>query len=205
MQTTIPLLDIANTPYLAFRIKRVKDLNLDKTMKAFKPAYRQILLSLEGRGKYANETKDLHIHGLVCGDDRVPLVKLIKSIYPDAIGNKCYSVSVVRDVKQCVKYTLKEGMYLQKGFPEEFIRVMYRTSTNKENVKAKVASNEEDLVSGDITYKEFSINYMKIKVCHGQNIYTAHIRAYLHRMALDSGEMSYDDYFEENFSLNPRD
>lgn len=201
MQTTIPLLQLSNTTFYAFRIKNLPDIDLDKTYDGFK-SFKYSLLSLEGMGKYADPEKDKHIHGLVSSEDRGPVVDTIKKIYPDCKGNKCYSVSLVKDVKQCAKYTLKEGHYKYSGFTNEFIRSMYRSSSKKENLKNKVSENEQHLLDKTIHFEVFAIRYLRIKVEHNQNINNSHVISYLNKMMLKSSTITYEDYYSRFLSLH---
>lgn len=193
-QTTIPLLNLSQTAFYAGRIKNVKKLKIQKTYDFLKQHYKYIIISLEGTPNTSTE----HIH-LLLGQNETSTKNVrahIKEVYPDAKGNKCLSVSEVSDVKQCSKYTLKEGNYLYQGFTPEFIRTMSKCSNKKEHLKEKIQENEEKLLSEQITYRNFCINYLKIKVDHGQNISHNHVRSYFNRFKLKSGTMTYEDYYD---------
>jgi len=155
-----------------------------------------MLISLE----QGSDSQGIHIHGMVSkDDDKVDssvIRSWIKEVFPDAIGNKCLSVTIVKDVKQCAKYTLKEGDYKYKGFDAEFIRTMLKTSNKKENLKKKIIDNEESLLSKEITFQQFKQNYIIIKVDHGQDLYNSRIKAYFNRFLIKSEQMSAEEYVE---------
>lgn len=179
--------------FFALRIKHVQSLELQRTLTFFSDKCKYVLVSMEeGKGK-----EGTHIHGLISGEfeTTAQVVRTwIKELYPDAKGNKCLYVSLVKNVKQTSKYTLKEGKFLYKGFNQPYIRTMLACSNKKESIAAKIAQNEENLLSGAIFFETFVINYLIIKVEHGQNIYDSHIMAYCNRLRLKSGETSYEVY-----------
>ena len=138
MSYTIPSLVLSKTTFYSFRIKNVKHINLDNTFKFLnkKKKNKYLLLSLEdGQGP-----NGVHIHGMI-GNNHITTQKVreyIKKMYPDAKGNKCLSVTIVKDVKQMSKYILKEGKYQYKGFDADFIRTMHKCSNKKEKIAEKI-------------------------------------------------------------------
>lgn len=183
--------------FFALRIKHVQSLELQRTLIFFSDkSCKYVLVSMEeGKG-----TEGTHIHGLISGESSTTAQDVrnwIKELYPDAKGNKCLYVSLVKNVKQTTKYTLKEGKFLYKGFNQPFIRTMLACSNKKESIASKITQNEEDLLSNKIHYNQFVTNYLQIKVDHGQNIYNSHIKAYCTRFMLKSGTITYRQYADQ--------
>lgn len=191
--------------HIAFRVKHCEEIELEKTLTYLKKHYIYILVSLETSG-------GLHIHGQVSvnippsvSTPKSEVDKLrqhLKIIYPDAKGNKCLYTQIVRVEKQSMKYILKEGNYCSTGYSKKWVDTLYKCSTKKENLKKKIDKNEEDLISRKITFEQFAIRYLEIKVNHGQNIYNNHITSYFRRLQLKTGHISYHDYYYDHFVSN---
>lgn len=181
-----------NTECYAVRIKHVKNLELDKTFNFFtkQDIYSVVLVAEEGEGY------NLHQHLLLRGKSlcKNKIGLHIKEVYPDARGNKCFSISSARDVKQLLKYTLKEGEFLCKGIPNSVLEVAYKLSAPKTDLKKKLRDNEEDLILDKITLLQFTERYLQIKVDHTQPIYANHIQAYVTRLGMSTGKISINNY-----------
>lgn len=186
----------------SIRIKHVDGLDLERTFKFFEdPVFSRVLLSLEKSGGE-------HIHGHLSMDNIWATPKdakdfitgFIKKIYPDAKGNKCLYVKEVLKKKRNIQYVLKEGTYLYRGFSQKFIETMDKCSLKKERLKEKILENEENLLSKRIDYHRFCINYIQIKVDHGQNLYNNHIKAYFNRFDIISGNTTAAEYYEIYFT-----
>lgn len=188
----------AGGPYYAVRLKNIKGLEYgapylyDNFVKDFD----RVIFSEEGE----EGTSSYHIHAMVRATSRDEVNDSIQAIV-EAKGNKQLSITEVKSPRQCMKYTLKEGRYKFHNFPRDLISLMYDLSNKKENLKKKVIQNEEALFSNSITIRQFMVNYLKIVVDHGQNIYTNHIKAYFTRIALKSGAMYYTDFIESFMNL----
>lgn len=180
------------TECFAVRIKHVKQLELDRTFSHFnlKKHYSIVLVAEEGEGY------NLHQHLMLRGKDltKALVASHIKEIYPDCSGNKCFSVSTARDVKQLLKYTLKEGEYVCKGIPQSLLETAYMLSNPKTDLKKKLKDNEEELILGKISLKQFTEAYIQIKVDHTQPIYSNHIQAYVTRMGMATKAISISSY-----------
>lgn len=185
---------------ISFRIT-FKDLSLETTYNYLINHYPYVLVSEEGLS-----TK-LHHHGIVCmahTDKSIRSVKdtlrqHLKTCYKELYGNQSIYIRESENKKQLLKYTLKEGSYLYKGFSSSLIEIYETLSTKKENIKQKIIDNEENLITHSINFEQFGIRYLEIQVTHGNNIYNHQIKAYLNRFQLLSGDISYDEYFSNNF------
>ncbi len=143
----------------AFRISNVDHLSLSKTFEFFEYAcpYDRILVSEETSSKGV-----LHHHGLLAfnfSDKDLPpaeqvfqinkskeeITNLIKRCYPDAKGNKSIYVRQSIDKQQLLKYTLKEGLFFQKGFTEGYIQSAIKLSVSKESMKKQFDSIWKDI------------------------------------------------------------
>lgn len=181
--------------YLCFRLSNIDDLSshYTKIFNHLSTHYDRVLMAQEvsNKGVY-------HIHGVVNGDNRDKLYECVSQILTIK-GNKQYSIQLVKDSKQMLKYTLKEGDYSVKGFPPDLINLMYRLSNKKEDVKKKVSQLEEELLIGRISLPNFMTKYIKIQIDHGQNIYDQHNKAYFNRMCLKSGHWDYAEYVGKKY------
>lgn len=179
------------------RIAKVKDLSLELT-KIMLDKYDYYIVSEEG---VKGGTPALHHHFVVIGDIDTKIITAdIKRTYPDAVGNKFFSVSVAENPKQLIKYTLKEGKFLYKGFTKEFIEDAHKLSKKKEGMKEQFVKLEEQLMLKKINFKKFVEEYIKLKVQHSQPIYDNHLIAYFKRIALQIGELHYDSYSDSLIS-----
>ncbi len=190
--------------FITFRVKHVEGLTKpleffgDKIVDEF--GYQNVILGKEDEGD------DVHIHGLIAlvrnkTDSIKSLEKnvrdMIKKCYPDAKSNKCLQVKVAKSKTQATKYTLKEGDFFSKGFPQEIVEKFFLLSTQKTGLDKKIARNEEEFILGSIEFLEFAENHLTLQVNHGQNIYAQHLKAYLTRFMLMNGYKSPRDYVTE--------
>lgn len=185
-----------------FRIKHCPGIHLENTYKHFikNKTFKRVIVSLETSGGE-------HIHGQVSispSDITLRTLKenirnYIKELYPTAKGNKCLYVKEISNTKQSIKYVLKEGNFLYYGFTQKYIQQLYKLSTNKENLKDKIVTNEENLLLGKITYPQFCIEYIQIKIDHNQRINKTHLQGYFNLYKLKSGETSVRQFWENNF------
>lgn len=192
---------LKNHAMFAIRIAKVENLDMDNLFQRL--PYNYVLLSQEGK-----DTDNYHIHGVVLverhkerNDEylKTQLRQNIKDLYPSAIGNKCLTVKEARSKKQLMKYTLKEGNYVYKGFDKTLIDKLFKLSNVKENLKVKITDNEERLLLNEIDYETFLINHIDILVSHGQSLYNNHIKAYANRFLIKSGNMSPSVYVQKYF------
>lgn len=198
-------MDLEKNEYIAFRIKHVEGLeDLNLIFNEMKSISKYCIVSKEG------ENDGLHIHGIVMHSDKKLIRKSIKKIYPAAIGNKCLYVQKVNTIVQCCKYTLKDGDYIYYGFPDAFIKKMFKLSTPKLDVKKSIKSNEDNLILKLISPQEFAEQYIKLKVDADQGLYSSHIKAYLDKMYIKAGYMTANSYLVKfydfhNFSPYPNE
>lgn len=176
----------------AARISKVNDLDLQHTLDAFDDAD-QFIVSEEGTGIR------LHQHLLIADHtfDRQKVLETIKKAYPAAKGNKNLYVKKAENFGQLLKYTLKEGNYMSKGFTDLLLTDMEMLAMPKTEVKQKFIDLEDKLLLQQITFFEFMLRYVQLKVDHGQNIYNNHLIAYFRRFALRTETFSMKQYVQE--------
>lgn len=161
----------------AIRLSSFDELDIELTKNMFQPyAY---IISEEGDGV----TTKYHQHILLVWDtDTETIRQLIKSVYPNCIGNKCLYIKPSRDKRQLAKYTLKEGKYFYKGFTKQFIDDTFKCAKAKTDLKKEVTTNEDDFILNRIDFPKFIERYIDIKVRHDQPLYINHIEAYCTKM-----------------------
>lgn len=165
----------------AFRITLPEDvLSLEKTFDGFKEISPRLIVSEERSSKGV-----LHHHGLVTipGLTKEGLRECIRTIYPDATGNKNIYTALAEKKKQLLKYTLKEGKFLQQGFSTEFIQAALTLSSSKEGMDTAFTNLYDSLFLGQITMSVYKREYIKLKIIHGQNLYGNHLQAYFTTVA----------------------
>lgn len=194
----------------AFRVSNVENLSLAKTFEAFSHSgYSKVIVSEETSNKGV-----IHHHGLLAwlpSDYEVEIngkqvstmpaerahetiSGVIKRIYPDAKGNRCIYIRQSIDKKQLLKYTLKEGLFFQKGFTHNYISAALLLSTGKEGMKKAFEKNVERYLLGTIDLLTFMSNHIALKVKHQQPLYNNHLLAYFRSVAIRQGDISSVDY-----------
>lgn len=168
--------------WYAIRLSSFESLTLEKTEEMFKD-YRYVI-SEEGDGI----TVKYHQHiildaGKLTTED---IRKIVKEQYPDCQGNKCIYIRACKDKKQLMKYTLKDGKYVYKGFSPKFIENHFKCSSAKTDLKKDVKDNEDNFILGKIEFNAFIDKYLEIKVAHDQPLYMNHIKAYCLKMYVKS-------------------
>lgn len=147
----------------------------------------------------------LHLHGIIGqkkekeeNENDIAIKQLLRTriqeIYPGAKGNKHLYTSKVTKKQSIFKYTLKEGNYKFQGLSKSFIKEQEKLSSTKEHLNEKVIQNEENLILGKISFLQFKIQYINIKVDHNQNLYRNHIKSYFLRFQFKSDRMSIEDW-----------
>lgn len=176
------------------RISKIPELCLDSTCKMLKEAkIEQYIVAQEGSD--TGETKP-HQHLLVY-DVQVDLLRdLIKKHYKIS-GNKFLSVSVARKKNQILKYTVKEGNYIYKGFTDDFMKTLERLSHPKTNMVDEFHKLEDLLLLNTISKSEYLLRYLKLKIKYKQPIYTNHLIAYFRSRLLTDNEL--EEYAEDLF------
>lgn len=188
--------------YFFVRVSRItrEDYHPDSMRKHFKK-YSKYLLSLE-EGKQGD---NLHIQGVIASDQdeltsdqvKADLKEYFKS---DGIGNAFLYCKPCKDRKQAIKYNLKEGCFIYKGFTKKFIEDMVKCSIKKEKLKQKLDKLYEDLMINKIKFQKYCITYLDILVAHGKNIYVSHLKAKFNRVAIASGYVSSTEFYVKHFS-----
>lgn len=194
-QTKIQDFIVDDLEYIMFRVSRVQNLKMEELYKKF-DKYQKNIVALE-----VSNSGVIHLQGIVAHAGlSVDEVRAdIKDVFKDAKGNKCLYVSKVQDRKSAIKYNLKDGKYLYKGFTAELIKKMSNLSYKNAGIDEKIKENEELLISREISFLTFQENHIQILLDYGRNLYNNHIRAYFNRFQLKSGQISIRDYIENNF------
>lgn len=166
------------------------DLDLDKTFDIFGKSDK-LIVSQEGDGLNTR----IHHHILLVTNDSSDQIKtLIRQTYPEAKGNKCLYCKPSRDKSSLAKYTVKEGMYKYRGFSEKYIKDTFKCSVAKTDLKKDISKLEEQYILGEYDSEIFLQKYIELKVKHDQPLYTAHIKAYMMKMMIRSGNASAKSY-----------
>lgn len=124
--------------------------------------------------------------------------KIKKSIY----GGRCnYYFKPSKNVKQMLKYTLKDGDYVYKGIEEKEIELLKKTSNKKglDKFGVDLTNLEEQYLGDKIRFKEFGIRFVKLKISYGQNLYSSHIKAYLQKMKFKKEPEYIGEFIDEMF------
>lgn len=127
----------------------------------------------------------LHYHALIQTQDVEAIRRSLKSA--GITGNKCYSISTVRNERQLSKYILKEdGPYKYKGFTQEQIDLFKKCSTlkGKKGFADALTPLEDSYIAGSLDLDTFIYKFLELKVSYGQNIYPSHIQAYFMKMRM---------------------
>lgn len=133
-----------------------------------------------------------HCHGIV-GTNKTDTSRYdgIRKCLRDGlglIGNKSYSISVIRDVVECGKYILKEdGDYVHYNMDTKFIDKCKKTTFNPD--KKKMSKELDDLNYKYLEDKGMSIEsyceeFILLKVKYNQSLYNNHIKAHCQKMAV---------------------
>lgn len=188
----LEFLFMSDAPVWAARISKVMKLDLQHTLDAFSEAER-FIVSEEGTGIR------LHQHLLISGKgfDRVKILEVIKKAYPAAKGNKNLYVKIAENFQQLLKYTVKEGNYMSKGFTNDLLETLEKLAVPKTDIRQKFTDLEDIFLLEKISFNTFVNRYVQLKIDHGQNLYNNHLIAYFRRMGLKTGYRSVHTYCEE--------
>lgn len=163
-------------------------LSMDKTFAAFKHC-NGVIVSQEG-----GQDKRLHQHLLILNEmTRQHIKDILKEVYPELKGNKSYSITEARDKKQLLKYVLKDGNYMHKGFTTEFIERMKKLSHNNESTKKKFQVYLDQVLTGQIDLSEYSENIIRTKAEMLQPFYVNHHIAHVKSVGMHIGEIKISD------------
>jgi len=185
----------------AARIAKVSQLSLQLTLDGMSQLTNTLIISEEGTGV------GIHQHLLLVGDHLTrDLIKAkIKEIYPKAHGNSSFYIQEAKKKLQLMKYTIKEGTFVYKGFTDAFIVDLQRCSLPKTNLKKEFTELEEKLAMGVIQLSEYIRKYIELKVQHDQPLYTSHLLALFRKLAVRHDVYSskeYADFFMEKILGN---
>lgn len=125
--------------------------------------------------------------------------EILKKTYPDATGNKCLYVRESLNKKQLLKYTLKEGLFLQKGFSERFVQAALKLSAVKGDIKTQFTANVDAYKLGQKTFLQFKVDHVNIKIEHNQPLYANHLKSYFMMIGMQKGDISVLEYVETTF------
>jgi len=115
--------------------------------------------------------------------------KVVLDLYPAATGNAGHSIKIARS-KQCLaQYVLKDGLFKQKGFTQEFIDKAKLLSFNHKDAKKQFVLLLNKVIVGEISYVEYTREFCHLKAVSGQNVYRHHIHAHFLSIAMRLGEL----------------
>lgn len=181
---------LSNYTLIAARISKVENLDLDRTYAYFKK-YTIVVVGEE------TSSKGIQHQHLFLGSETITIDQItqdIKTIYPDAIGNKCIYVKMCKDPQQLLKYTVKEKNFLYQGLSKTFVSDIQKLSSSKENLKKQFSNLESKVILDLINMDEFMEQHIQLKVDHEQNLYDSHLLAYFKRIAIKSKKMTAKEY-----------
>lgn len=163
------------------------DINLELIYNMVKDRTK-FVISEEGDG--INVNVHYHIVLLALPNETNDMIKkMIKQTFPSVKGNKHLFSKLVTQLKQAIKYTLKEGNYKYKGFTEENIKELFKCSAPKTNLRKDVSDLQDDYMMKRISKEMFLEKYIELKAKHDQPIYPAHIKAYMIKMMIKTGDL----------------
>lgn len=141
-----------------------------------------------------------HFH--ICLQIEGEMEKLREKIKVSKYGGRCkYYFKRADNVKQMLKYTLKDGDYVSKGIEPKYIELLKKTSVKKglDKFGQQLQTLEEDFMSDKIRFEKFGEEFVKLKISYGQNLYSSHIKAYLQKMKFRKNPEYIKQYISEMF------
>lgn len=180
----------------AVRLSHIDGLNLDQVFNHFSPMVQRLIVSMEGE---EGSTTAPHIHMLIKqnGMEKDQIKEELKKLYPTLSGNRQFMIKKADSPSQLLKYTVKEGEFKYKGFTSQFIATATFLSRPKTNMKDEFRKLQDKVRLKQITFSNYILEYIKLKVKHGQTMYTHHIAAHMRQVALEVGEYKYENYAEK--------
>lgn len=190
--------------WIYFRVSKItKDqYNGDIVTKLFNDYPLYLVAYEEGRrgdnphiqGVYANlkEKNDIDLK-----EEKLKLKEMFKK---DGIQNCFLYAQFTTDRKGAIKYNLKEGDFVYKGFTKKFIEDMLKCTTKKEKFKKKMEQLEEDVILKVISWNTYMIKYIKTLSEHGYEINDGRVKAKFNTMLIRAGYHTPTSYVEERYS-----
>lgn len=135
-----------------------------------------------GSTKYIISNELTHYHCLIYTETKIThMRKILKE--SNYCGNGKYSLAKVKAKSQMIKYVLKDGHYIYKGFPSEMIESLSLQSYNKdkEQFSKELHSIEEEYYKSTRhdAHRIFGCAFLQLKAKYNQRLYGNHIKAYL--------------------------
>lgn len=98
------------------------------------------------------------------------------------MGNQDFSLKWVLTLNQAIKYTIKEGCYVQKGFHEPTLKELAKSSYSKFDRKkfgGELTRLEHRVIIGEIEGREFLDQYVNLRLKYGQSYPSNHQLSYI--------------------------
>lgn len=111
-------------------------------------------------------------------------------------------IQLVSDRKSAIKYTLKEGDFIYKGFSKRLIEDLKKCSYKKEKLKQSLIENEDKLITKKINFNEFQDRYVEIHKEFNKPLNRNRTQDKYNLMMLRAGILSptqYNDKFHQEY------
>lgn len=108
----------------------------------------------------------------------------------------------VSDRKSAIKYNLKEGDYIYKGFSKGMIEDFKKCAYKKEKLRQKLVENEDNLLTKKIDFNTFQDRYIQIHADYNKPINRNKTNDKYNLMMLRAGVMTarqYNDKFHSEY------
>lgn len=153
------------------------------------------LIAHEKKGK-----KGEHFHIVIQTQKTKKELTTVIKLKFELSGNKEYSVTIVRNKNQVIKYLLKDDDTTRsQGLSEEVLELMKKCSNKKgvKNLMEELNVLEEKYLGFELGTESFGIAFIKLKISYGQNLYGNHIKAYLKKMELKKNPDRITGYYRD--------
>lgn len=183
-----------------FRVSKItKQAYNGDSIKKFLKESRLYLVGYEHGRKGDNP----HIQGVVAYDEKKDLDTLkeeIKTFFEKANKKNCFLYAQdCNDRKSAIKYNLKEGDFVYKGFSKSFINDMIKCATKKEQFQKKMEKIEDQLILKEISWNKYMEEYIRIKTEHGFPLNNSQIKSKFNCMLVRAKIQTPDEYIREFF------
>lgn len=116
-------------------------------------------------------------------------------------GSGKYSISVVRNRSNLMKYLLKDnGVYVKSNIPDSVIELMkkcaFKKATKGKYTQAVLAL-EQKFLGNEINFMEFKIAHIELKISYNQSLYPNHLRGYFNLMKCKSDPMYIKEFITD--------
>ena len=168
----------------------------------------QVLLEKHNVPSYIIGQELGHCHSLISGIDLGTNYNNLRNWLKKELGlngNKDYSISRVRNLRDCAKYIIKEDLeYIVKRFDKEWLSDLKLTTFNKDKKELMLEIDELAIkYIKDTRYsadKDFGEKFILLKVKYNQNLYMSHIKAYLLKMRIKKDPKRVGEIYDLMFS-----